>query len=233
MKGMVLLFLLGLLGAYLAAPVGATVSAGTPVTLGNIPAGTASAWGGNITQVNLTINSSTLHWQGFYGSITASLRLASGSGSNISTMKVWPVSTLSGQVYVSRSSNVDFTALNSTSVSLSALDSVFSFLSGAADSATNSGSDNANPSFYVGQYVINANTRPLITTLNNNSQAAWKEVVLRHANTGNPEDFVFVGIINSSGIAYNGQPAHFQIIVPENSAGDTSVTTYYFYGEVQ
>ncbi|MCX8163291.1 MAG: hypothetical protein N3D10_01920 [Candidatus Micrarchaeota archaeon] len=216
-----------------ALPVGATVSAGTPVTLGTIPAGTAAAWGGNITRVNLTINSSTLHWQGFYGTITASLRLASGSGSNINTMKVWDVNTLSGQVYVSRSANVDFTALNSTPVSLADVDSAFSFLLNSNDAAANTGTNNANPQFYIGHYIVAANSRPLITTFNNASQPIWKEVVLRHSSTGQPEDFVFVGLINSSGIAYNGEPAHFQLIVPENAAGDSAVSTYYFYGEVQ
>lgn len=213
-------------------PVGASVSAGTPVTLGTIPAGTAAAWGGNITKVNLTINSSTLHWQGFYGSISAALRLASGNGSNISTMKTWNVNTLTGQVYVSRSSNIDFTALNSTSLTLSDVDNIFSFLLNANDAANNTGSNNANPQFYIGQYIVASNTKPLITTYDNNSQPIWKEVVLRHSTTGNPEDFVFVGLINSSGTAYNGDPAHYQLIVPQNALGG-SLTTYYFYGEVQ
>ena len=101
-------FALALLALAFALPVGASsVSAGTPVTLGTFSPGTASAWGGNITQVNLTINSTTLHWQGFYGSLTGSLKLASGNASNLSTLKTWPVSTISGQVYVSTSSNVD------------------------------------------------------------------------------------------------------------------------------
>ncbi|MEM3362565.1 MAG: hypothetical protein QXV83_04655 [Candidatus Anstonellaceae archaeon] len=229
----VIIFLLIFLSLGFALPVGATVSAGTPVTLGNVPAGTAAAWGGNITRVNLTINSSTLHWQGFYGTITASLRLASGSGSDIKTMKTWNVNTLSGQVYVSRSSNIDFTALNSTSVSLDDVDSVFSFLLNSNDAAVNTGTNNANPQFYIGQYLVSQNSRPLILTFDNSSQPIWKEVVLRHASTGQPEDFVFVGIINSSGVAYNGEPAHYQLIVPENAAGDNVVTTYYFYGEVQ
>jgi hypothetical protein len=229
----VLVSVIGAIAISFALPVGATVSAGSPVTLGTVAAGTASAWGGNITQVNLTINSSTLHWQGFYGSITGSLILGSGAGDNLKAMKIWSVDNLRGQVYVSRSANVDFSAVNSTSVSLSDIDNAFSFLLNSNDAAVNTGTNNANPSFYVGQYIVPSNSRPLITTFNNASQPVWKEVVLKHANTGTPEDFVFVGIINASGIAYNGDLAHFQVIVPENAAGDTSVSTYYFYGEIQ
>ncbi|MDE1798211.1 MAG: hypothetical protein KGH63_02290, partial [Candidatus Micrarchaeota archaeon] len=144
-------------------PVGATnVVAGTPVTLGAGAAGTAAAWGGNVTQVNLTINSSTLHWQGFYGNVTASLTLGSGS----SAVKTWTVSTLRGQIYASTSNSVDFTAVNSTAVTVANVDSAFSFLSGANDAAANTGSNDANPAFSVGAYNVSANSRPLITTYN-------------------------------------------------------------------
>ena len=210
-----------------------SVTAGTAVTLGTQTPGTASAWGGNITSLNLTINSTTLHWQGFYGIVTSSLRLASGNSSNVSTLKLWNVSNINGQIYVSQSSNVNFSALNSTSASLANVDSAFSFLSGANDAASQTGADSSNPSFNVGQYAVAANSYPHITTFNSSGSAVWREVVMRHATTGTESDFVFVGLLNSSGVAYNGESAHFQVIVPENSAGDTSVTTYYFYGEIQ
>ncbi|MFH1095523.1 MAG: hypothetical protein V1728_04865 [Candidatus Micrarchaeota archaeon] len=227
------LALCSLLFSSYALPVGANVTAGTPVTLGTTTAGTADAWGGNITQVNLTINSSTLHWQGFYGSVTGSLRLASGNESNVSTLKLWTVSTLRGQIYASRASNIDFTVLNSTAVTLAAVDSAFSFLSGANDAAVNTGTDSLNPAFSIGQYAVGASTAPLITTLNSTGQSMWQQVVLNDGNTSDSSRYVFVGIINNSGVAYNGQSANFQIIVPENSVGDATPTTYYFYGEVQ
>lgn len=221
-------------GLAFAAPVGASTTAGTPVTLGTTTVGTASAWGGNITQVNLTINSSTQRWQGFYGSVTGSLRLASGSNSTgFSTVKTWTVSNLRGQVYASTSSNVDFTAVNSTAVTLADVDSAFSFLSGFSDAAANTGTDNANPAFNVSQYTVAGNSRPLITTNSNASAGVWKEVVLAHgANLSNPTNLVFVGLLNNSGVAYNGASANYQIIVPENSVGENTATTYYFYGEV-
>jgi len=215
-------------------PVGGeNVVAGTPVSLGTQSPGTAGAWGGNITQVNLTINSSTLHWQGFYGSVAASLRLASGSEGSVSTLKVWNVSNVSGQIYVSTSSNVDFTTINSSTATLANVDSAFTFLSGANDAAVNTGTNSASPAFNIGQYIVYANTRPFVTTLNSSGSPVWRQVIVRDANTTTATDFVFVGLLNSSGVAYNGAAAHFQVIVPENSAGDAAVTTYYFYGEIQ
>jgi hypothetical protein len=214
-----------------AIPIGANVtSAGTPVTLGSQPAGTASAWGGNITEVNLTINSSTLHWQGFYGTITAGLRLA---GPNNNSMKTWSVSTIKGQVYASTSNNVDFTQLSTVDGALTDLDTAFSFLSGEDDSAANTGTDDANSEFLVGQYVVSANSRPKITTHSNESSDVWEQVIAWHdTNTSDNESYVFVGILNNSGKAFNGADANYQIIVPEDSAGDTTPTTYYFYGEI-
>ncbi len=224
---MVLLFFGALIYA---APVGVSnVTAGTPVTLGSASAGTAQAWGGNITQVNFTINSTTLHWQAFYGTITAGIRLASSSG----TVKSWTVSSVHGMVYVSQSSNVDFSSLNSTAVSLANVDSAFSFLSGADDSAANTGTNSANPQFNVSQYQVAINSRPLITTRNGAGVEAWKQVVLNDGNTSNQSRYVFAAFINASGTAYDNSSAQYQVIVPDNAAGDVTPTTYYFYGEIQ
>ncbi|PIT84156.1 hypothetical protein COU37_04815 [Candidatus Micrarchaeota archaeon CG10_big_fil_rev_8_21_14_0_10_45_29] len=217
-----------------ALPVGVTtVSAGTPVTLGALSPISASAWGGNVTELNLSIASVTLHWQGFYGSIVASLQIGTGSGLANGTLKQWNVSNISGQMYASRSSTVDFTVLNSTSSNLSNLDDAFSFLQGANDAAINSGSNSANPAFNIGQYAVSANSFPLITSRDDSGNEVWNEVIMRHATDGSPSDFVFVGILNNSGVAFNGDSAHFQIVVPEDSAGDATATTYYFYGEIQ
>lgn len=217
-------------GFAFAGPVGVSnVTAGTPVTLGSTSAGTAQAWGGNITQVNFTINSTTLHWQAFYGTISAGLRLASSAG----TVKSWTVSSVHGMVYVSQSSNVDFSTLNSTSVSLANVDSAFSFLTGADDSATNTGTNSANSAFNVSQYQVAASSRPLITTRDGAGLEAWKQVVLNDGNTSSQSHYVFAAFINASGTAYDNSSAQYQVIVPENAAGDSTPTTYYFYGEIQ
>lgn len=225
------LSVLTLFGAMFAIPVGAQVAdTGTPVTLGAQAAGTADAWGGNITEVNLTINSSTLHWQGFYGSVTAGLRLA---GPNNNSMKTWTVNTIKGQVYASTSNNVDFTQLSSLDAALTTLDTAFAFLDGEDDNATSTGSDDANSAFNVGQYTIGANSRPKITTHSNETNDVWEEVITWHdGDSSDNQSVVFVGILNDSGKAFNGDDADYQIIVPEDSAGDQSPTTYYFYGEI-
>lgn len=210
---------------------GGTVQAGTPVTLGLQSPGTATAWGGNITSVNLSINSTTLHWQGFYGTLSASMAISAGS-QNIS-LRSWNLSSLSGQVYISQASNINFSALNSTSASLSDVDAAHSFLSGANDAATKTGADSANPSFSIGQYEVRASSYPLITTKDNLGAQSWQEVVLRHSSTSSASDFVYVGILNQSGTAFNGEAAHFQVIVPENSVGNWLSTTYYVYAEVK
>jgi hypothetical protein len=232
-KAFVLFFIWVVAAGFIAAaPVGANVSAGTPVTLGTGAVGSVEAWGGNITAVNLQINSTTLHWQAFYGNVTAGLRLASGQSGTTYTVKAWTVSNLTGMVYVSPSSNVDFSALSSYSPTLADVDAAFPFLSGANDAATASGSNNANPLIRVGSYTIPANSRPIIQTNNGSNYPAWTQVVLNFGNLSSSSHYVFAVPINSSGNAYDNTPAHYQIMVPANATAGAS-TTYYFYGEIQ
>lgn len=215
---------------YAALPVNATATAGTPLTLSNsVAAGTVSAWGGNVTPVNLVINSSTLHWQGFFGNVTGSLGLGYGS----SVLKTWSLSTVRGQVYASQGTSIDFTVLNSTSVTLANVDAAFSFLTGASDSAANSGSNGANSAFNITHYTVQASSKPRILTYNSSGASVWETVVLNSGDTANTTKYVFAGLLNNSGIAADGTAANFQILVPENSAGNLVSTTYYFYGEVQ
>lgn len=214
-------------------PAGATVTSGTVVQLGSGTAGTANAWGGNISQVNLTINSSTLHWAAFYGNVTGALRLASVSGSNTSTVKTWSVSTISGQIYASTGTNVDFSSIGGTNITGGNLDTAFSFLSGAADSGTNTVTASLNPAISVGSISIAAGTRPLITTMDWSGNQVWNEVVLTDGTPTTATSVVFAGVLNNTGRAYNNASAHFQIIIPENSAGDTSASSVSFWGELR
>ena len=219
-------------GLVAAEPVGAQVTAGTPVTLGSGPVGSVQAWGGNITSVNLAINSTTLHWQAFYGNVSAGLRLASNQSGQTYTVKSWTVDNLRGQIYVSRSSNIDFSNLSSVDPSINNLDTAFPFLSGANDRANNTGSDNANPALTVGPYSIAANTRPIIQTNNGNNSAAWTQVVLNYNDVTSATNYVFSVPINASGNAYDNTSANYQAMVPANATTGSAVT-YYFYGEIQ
>ena len=230
----ILFLLLPLLAAGLlaAAATGATVSAGTPVTLGSGSVGSVEAWGGNITSVNLQINSTTLHWQAFYGNITAGLRLASNQSGTTYTVKSWTVDSLRGVVYVSPSNNVNFASLSSYSPVLNDLDTAFPFLSGANDRANNTGTDSSNSALQVGTYTISANSRPVIQTYNGSSQLAWTQVVLNYGNVNSSADYVFAVPINASGNAYDNSSANYQVMVPANATSGAS-STYYFYGEIQ
>lgn len=215
--------------SYAALPVNATVTAGTPLTLtSSATSGTVGAWGGNVTPVNLVINSSTLHWQGFFGNITGSLGLGYGT----SLLKKWTISTAAGQVYASQASVIDFTALNSTSVTLANMDSAFSFLSGATDSAANSGTNTNNTFFNISHYQVPNNTRPTLFTMNSSGALVWETVVLT-TNASDSTKYVFAGLISNNGVAADGTSADFQIMVPEDSLGNLAATTYYFYGEVR
>jgi len=234
MKWWMLLVLMLAIGAgqISAGVVGANVTAGTPVTLGSGAVGSVEAWGGNITAVNLSISSTTMHWQAFYGNVTAGLRLASNQSGTMYTVKSWTVDNLRGVVFASRGNNVDFSAVASADPTLDSLDTAFPFLASANDRANNTGADNANPAMQVGPYTISANTRPIIQTSNSSNPLAWTQVILNDGDQNVATHYLFAVPINATGVAYDNSPANYQIIVPANASVGTSVT-YYFYGEIQ
>ncbi len=210
--------------------VGANItSTGTPVTLPRGAATTVSIYGGNATNLNLQINSTTLHWQGFYGNITGALRLAAGT----STLKTWNVSSVSGQVYISTSPNINFAALASTSVNLSNVDSAFSFLSGSDDSAQNTGVENSNSAINISYYPLSINTRPVIYSRDSTLAANWQQIVLAQSLSYDKNSLVFTGIIRPAQLVFNGQAGDFQIVVPASGINGSTAETYYFYGELR
>jgi len=69
-------------------------------------AGNATAQGGNVTLLNLTVTRSTDRWQGFYGNISGTLALGFGSDIFYDFSGSGPTS-----VFASRNETFDFTAL--------------------------------------------------------------------------------------------------------------------------
>ena len=211
-----------------ASPVNATTSVGTPVTLPVEPATLATVTGAP-TNITLDINSTTLHWQGFYGNVTGSIALGYGS----SKLKTWDLGPKSGQVYISTSANINFSQINSTDVLLNDVDSAFTFLSGADDSANLTGVEDSNSQINISNYVLAANSRPVIYSRDKSGSASWQQIVLAHTTPSGKDTFVFGGIIREGAQAFNGQAADFQIVVPTSGILNTTGESYYFYGEVR
>ena len=235
MKGkMAILLVLALLiaASFVAAdPTGATDV--TQVTsssynLSAVSPGQANAQAGNVTELSLNGTGITTSWQGYYGNITGKLILADASGNNFYD---WNVSTPSGEVYASRSNAVDWSTINcSNSTEVSSEETYLGQSATDPDSVSNTFALTSHPSFFVGA----ANLTGCYSTHaydNTGGQATGFWQVLLHDSTNT----VYSTILDSSvGAGFNNQPWDFELLVGENGKdGDTTLTPYYFYVELQ
>lgn len=203
-------------------------SVGNPVTL-PVQASSVASVSGIPTNISLQINSTTLHWQGFYGNVTGSIALAYGN----STLRSWNISSVFGQVYACTSQNIDFSALNSTAVNLSDIDSAFTFLSGADDSAAITGVADSNSQINISYFTLYQSTRPVIFSRDKAGSPLWQQIILSQGASPQKGDLVFAGIIRDDQQSFNGQSADFQIVVPTSGILNSTGESYYFYGEIQ
>ncbi len=247
----VVIFTLNLVSA--ASPSGATVTAGTPTTANASNATHAYAYAGNITYLGLYGLSTTQSWQGFYGNVTGVIQLAD-SGDNV--MYNWSLANPTGEVYSSTNSTIrwsniqcfNFTANNTFSsedgqgggtnqqgINLSRLESIYSIAEGDVDGVNETftilggGHDaftTASQSFSAGECY---STRVYNETAPVADQ--FEEALLYEPNT---TSIVFASLLERNLQGFNDQTSDFEMLVLENGHGsDVSMTTYYFFVELQ
>jgi hypothetical protein len=229
--------LVGLAAAVYAIPQGATVSVGKPQTKNFSSPGNVTAAGGNITEVNVTVESQTRAWQGFWGDVNGSLVLQDAAAFNFYT---WTLFTVTGEVYASRDNAVQFTniAPNNNCSTDNTLTG-FNF----ADSANNTFINNSNVQIQVGFVTINATTSCAVYTyVNSSPQTSFFQTIqltslanfVNDSNvsnmTGGNNTIFATNIENQTLSGYNTDPHGYQLLVPvDRTAG---LNTYFFYAEL-
>jgi len=204
--------------AYATSPDGAAVTVGTPETKQANSPGSATAQGGNITQVNLTSEVSTLSWQGFYGQVAGNITLEDNSGD---VLYSWAVSNISGEVLASRNSTIDFTTVAGVQTC-----TVDESLTGTGTDRTNNTFTNASVNFEIAGVTISAACRTF-TYVNNATQTnRYLEAILNATGVTS----IYVTLINESTTSFDGTLQDYQMIVPDNSS--TATTTYFFFVEI-
>ena len=223
---MTLMSMLAVVPAWAAAdPTNATASTVANETYsGASTAGSASAKGGNITEVNVGVNSQTTKWQGFYGNVSGGISL---KNSGAISMYDWS-GTVAGEVYATQDSAVntsEWAALvNKTGADI---DSVYFPSVSAVDNATNTFTEGSFTPFNVSGRTIATNASSSVKTLGG---PGWETIALGNTTTTTKTQFVFASIIrgDSTGDAYDGTTKDFQMLVPV----ETGTETYYFYVEL-
>lgn len=213
--GLILLSVFGIL--YTAtAQQGATTTPGTPETAAEGTPGNATAEGGNITQVDLSGDTQTTHWQGFWGQVTGAIALMDAS-SNV--MYNWSMDTMSGNIYISNESSITWGDLEAGEAA-------------DCDTIVGTGADSCNKTFDDGtkSFTVGGSTIasvPIVQTFNYTGTGTFDEGILE--DDGGTGPWVFVATIYNNANTFKDGAADFQAIVPVNG---TATRTYYFWTEL-
>ena len=211
-------------------PVSTTVGTSERANLSGTAPATITAQAGNVTELDVTATAITQAWQGYFGNITGNIVLAD---SNNNQFYNWTgTGSISGEVYASRNSTIDWSTIGCLSGAEVATES--SYLGKAAsdaDSVENTFSVNSHPEFDVGVTTITTNTCNSTNAYINNgtSSTDYYQVLLADDDSS----IVYTALIDDDQIGFDGSNHDFQLLVGENgNATNLATTTYYFYIEL-
>jgi hypothetical protein len=192
-----------------------------------------SAMAGNVTELNITANTITKSWQGYFGSITGKIVLSDGNNNKFYD---WNLTVPTGEVYASPNTSVNwavikcfnFTAPNSA-INLTTVHGWFNISNSDPDSVDKTFNNTDNALFSVGSVSITANTCPsTYTYVNGSAQSNYFQNVLLTDNSS----LVFTSLINNDIHGFNTVSHDFQLLVAEDGHTDNLVTPYYFWIEL-
>ncbi len=215
-----------------ALPTGASLTnistLGAPVRT----AGNRTDTRGTITTILFDVIQQDQYWKAYVGNISGRLTLDNPSGFTIYEWALAGVNK-SGEVYVSRASNIDFEAIfcaNDLNVSSEHL--FYNMTFSQADNINKTFNYTSHSEFYTGNthFIVNdcRSTATYVSdaaqVMNGNQQ--FQEILLMDG----ANNLVYTTIIGTS-IGYDGNNYDFQILVPDSGIRVTP-TTYYFYTEL-
>jgi hypothetical protein len=209
------------------APTTLTTVQSSSRDLSTVAAQSASAQGGNVTEINIAAITITKSWQGYYGNITGQITLQDG---NNNTFYNWSLTSMSGRVYATRNGSISWAVINCTNAGNRTNEETYlGQVASDSDSVSNTYSGSSHPAFNVSTSQIN--TDSCYTTrgyVNNNSQGANYTMILLQSRS----DIIYTGIMNKSVVGFDGRQHDFELLVGENErSGSIGVTPYYFYTE--
>lgn len=204
----------------LAMPNCGQLSIGDTSSRTGFTSGIIGAQGGNNTNLNVTAETQTKVWQGFYGEVMGNLSLKDSDGN---TMYSW-AGMQNGIVIAARTSNIDWNNLSGQN-DCTIDEDITGIMSDRVNNTFNSGN---NTLFNIGTNIINSGTAcALRTYVNDKPQSNLFEEII--VNDGSND--LYVTKIYSDTTGFDGNTHDYQMIVPESR--NSSTTTYYLYAEIR
>jgi len=215
-----------------------------------------NAIAGNVTELDITGYTTTQSWQGYFGNVSGTIQLADAQDN---VMYNWSLASPEGEVYASTSDSIswssvmcfNFTAdgtygddsanVGETSLhgmNLTQLESAFNIKSDDVDGVDETFSligAGTHDKFYVANLEFAEGECPNTRIYNNTGKGAndnFEEVLLYDYST---QSVIFTAILDEEDVlGFDNKYHDFEMLVLEDGHGtDTSVTTYYFYVELE
>ncbi|MFH0737516.1 MAG: hypothetical protein V1827_02375 [Candidatus Micrarchaeota archaeon] len=218
-NGLMIFGALLLIAGFVFAIAGAGVTAGTQTRWTGASSGNVITEGGNITPVNVTADTLTDRWAGFWGEVSGALVLGNSS---LNIFK-WTISTApAGEVCVSTNNAFPFTTADGATGAN--IDTAWGFGLVA---------DNGSATFTGSNCAITLNEQSVTNAAYaNHTDSLYNTCALDDGAFGNTtSELAYCAVINSAGTNYLGGAADYELMVPTNNTVDAT-TQYYFYLEL-
>ncbi len=232
---LLVLFLLCLAVTVFADPSGSTVSGNTTVTGPVVAPAFRNESRGTITTMVLSAIQQDQHWKAYVGNISGGLTLDNPAQATIYS---WNLASVTGQVYASRNSSVNWASGNIVCASATVIgnESIFNNMSASATDRVNMTFNwTVHKQFQIGSNTIAQSTcNSTAMYVNDTKQtptitSPFQEVlIMDSASLG----IIYMASIDSDMYGYDNTTYDFQMIVAESDV-KAAPTPYYFYVELR
>ncbi|MBN1503272.1 hypothetical protein JW930_07070 [Candidatus Woesearchaeota archaeon] len=212
-------------------PEGATILYNVSETKNASPAGYVNTSGGTFTTLVLYAETQNPRWKAYAGNVTGLLTL---DDANNYTIYRWTDVDITGEVYTSRSSDIDWMDINCSSYSnITYEEGQLNHTTTSADSINSTFMYKIHKSFYVGEvFIKNSTCRSTVTWVNNTEQTIAENSLFQEILLSDGNNLVYATPVENNVIGFNNKTYDFQMIVAENTDFNMPNTVYYFYVEL-
>lgn len=217
--------------AIAATPTNPTIISNTSSTAVPKPSLYLNTTGGSFTTLVFNATSQNYKWKAYVGNVTGKLTLDDALNY---TIYDWRFTTITGRVYASRNSSIDWNGIKCANRTTVVNEDVsLNISSDSIDSINSTFNMSIHKRFYAANTLIQNSTCPAIATYVNdssqviNESSKFQEVLLQD----NRSTLVYTTIIDAVTRGYDNNYYDFQMILA-NDETKQAPTPYYFYVEL-
>lgn len=214
----------------IAVPQGVSIMYSTTENASIRAADSHAAEGGSFTTLRLNVTSQTSKWKAYVGNVTGRITLDDSSNRSIYD---WSLTTIQGEVYVSRNSSINFSSLGCANSSQIASEENYLNISSSSDDSINSTfKQKTHRSFVIGGVgnIQNSSCYAIATYINDAPQTFNEASQFQEVLMSDTRNLVFVTLLENKKVGFDARVYDFQFVVPDDPREIS--TTYFFYAEL-